>query len=294
MQISTNVGFGTRVFPAVKLGTYHFPVGTIFRTVVDSCLGERSGKEYEVKSIIRNDIRSFVLVTTTFDHDLGMNIGLNIRHVDKVIKRGSGCVDIQDIGSSNEENENHIQYILDRIQHFRDFVVSTGVKVRKNEYVFSRFDTSIVVWLFGQERVDCALNSNVIWKHMDKSSVFKKTFISQYDDECLIVKKKAFKKWLKQNINRLYVSLDKLQKEQDMFEQAMLDQELDMDDDMGRDYGPTDIQSNNQKRIDDLVEKAWADEVFKELNETLANIDNVLSQEQPTLDVKVKKHEEDF
>lgn len=292
MQTSTNVEFGTRVFPVVKLGTHHFPIGTIFRTNVDLCLGHRSNKEYEVRTVVRSDVRSFVLETTTFDPNLDTNVSLNITHVDKIIKRGVGPVLVQDF--SFDENEDHIKYVLEKIQRFREFVIAQGVVVRKNEFVFRVFDAVSVVWLYGQEHHDCYQDSNLICNHIKKSSLFKKGQLSldYCCEEYVIVKKKTFKKWLKQNINRFYISLDKLEKQRDVIDKAMLDQELDMDDDIGCDYGA----STNQERIDNLVEEAWAGDVTKELDDALTQVQTeqcspAVKQENAPLE---KKHEEDF
>lgn len=283
----------------VKFGTHHFPVGTIFRTMEDTRLGARSMKEYEVKAVIRNDIRSFVLETTTFDADLGMNVGLNISCVDKIIKRGSGPTVVYDSGFEKDFVCDRVSYIQNRLEIDKHFAISSGINVRKNEFILSTFDLPGLVWLFSEERVEYSIDQRRILECVEKSSLFRKGQ-NNYGEAYYIIKKDKFKKWVKQNINRFYMSLDKLEKELDMIDQTMLDQELDMDDVISSYSGPSYIQNNNQNRIDDLVEKAWADEAFKELDETLASIDEVLSQPQPNLDAAwknhpvEKKHEEDF
>lgn len=283
----------------VKFGTHHFPVGTIFKIKEDKFLGSLSGLELEVKEIIRNDVRSFVIESTTPDtrcvtfSEMGMNLSINICHVEKIIKRGTGPVLVSDLKSDKESVSERIEYTHDRLMKGKEYAKTFGVNVRKNEYILTGFDFEAMVWLLSAGRFDSVADISRIMSYVEKSSLFRKGSV-QWMGDYFIIKKKAFKKWLKQNINRFYMSLDKLEKERDMLDQAMLDQELDMDDDTSYYSGPSYIQNNNQNRIDDLVEKAWAGEAFKELDATLTNIDNVLSQEQPTLDVKVKKHEEDF
>lgn len=279
-----------------KLGSHHFPVGTIFRTNVDPCLGVRSGKEYEVKGIVRNDVRNFVLETTTFDVDLEMNIGLSICHVDKIVKRGTGPIVICDSGFEKDFACDRINYIQNRLEIDKHFAICSGIKVRKNEFILSAFDFPGLVWLFSEERLDCSIDQKRVLACVKKSSLFRKGK-NNFDETYYIIKKDKFKKWVKQNINRFYCSLDKLEKELEAIDKVMLDREIDLDDSGYGGFEENDATiSNNQKRIDDLVEKAYADDVFKELDDALSEVETeqiALAVKQENVPLE-KKHEEDF
>lgn len=297
---------------SVKFGTHHFPVGTIFKIKEDKLLGFRSGLELEVKAIIRNDVRSFVIESTTPDtsdqtfSEMGTGVSINICHVEKIIKRGTGPVLVSDFKSDKELVAERIEYIQERLMRGKESAMSFGVNVRKNEYLLTHFDFEAMIWLLTDERIDSVADIGRIMTCVEKSSLFRKGSV-QWMGDYFIVKKKAFKKWLKQNINRFYCSLNRLEKDRDEMDQAMLDREFGFEEhaeDDDRDHDPkrlTGIMLNpNQKRIEDLIEKAYADETFKELDETLARVDQILSQPQVNLDVNLKnhpvekKHEEDF
>lgn len=306
MQTFSNVEFGTRALPAVKFGSHHFPVGTVFKLNDDSGLGENSAKQFQVKSVIQAvDFNCLLETTQPKPKDVfgDMMETFHVCHVAEIIYRGTGPVVIETTLNSDQTME-VVEMIENSLTHAKDICSAEGLTVGKNSIVFTFDQLPRVLWLYSATQPGMYLDEGQVYALFKKSSFFPK-FTNTFFGDIYIVKKKALKKWFKQNHNRFLSSVKKYQKEYDetmsvMYETELDDVEVDPNGEDLLEFVESNILQKKQSRIDALVEKAYANETFKELDETLARVDQILSQPQVNLDVNLKnhpvekKHEEDF
>lgn len=206
---------------SIKFGTHHFPVGTLFRvkeTVRFSSEGEDKDEVFEVKNIVRNGEQSFVIQTTKLEEShvfkgLGMVESFNIVHVREIVKRGDGPVEV--LPSNYKFLDEYIENIVERAYSAKNKVMQKNPQaVRKNDLCFYRHDLEPMVWLYSTINTD----SQTFWvgninNIFEKSSLFKK--VGKSWDTVIVVNKKRFKRWVRQNQNRFLTSVSKAQQESD-------------------------------------------------------------------------------
>lgn len=206
---------------SVRFGTHHFPVGTLFRvkeTVRFSSQGEDKDEIFEVKNIVRNGEQSFVIQTTKPEESsafegLGMFRSFNIVHVREIVKRGDGPVEV--LPSNYKFLDEYIESIVGCVYTARNTVMKKNPQaVSKNDLCFFRHDLERLVWLYSTISTDsqtfCVGNINSAF---EKSSLFRE--VGAAWGPVVVVNKKRFKRWVRQNQNRFLTSVKKAQQESD-------------------------------------------------------------------------------
>lgn len=263
MQTFSNVEFGTRAFPAVKFGSHHFPVGTVFKLNDDPGLGENRAKPFQVKSVIQAvDFNCLLETTQPKPKDVfgDMMETFHVCHVAEIIYRGTGPVVIETTLNSDQTME-VVEMIENSLSHTKDICSAEGLTVGKNSIAFTFDHLPRVLWLYSATQPGMYLDEGQVYALFKKSSFFPKLTNTFFGD-IYIVKKKALKKWFKQNHNRFLSSVKKYQKEYDEMMSAMYDRELEIDD-IVEDLGDLD---QNQSRIDALIEQVCPDELLEGLD----------------------------
>lgn len=206
---------------SVRFGTHHFPVGTLFRvkeTVRFSSQGEDKDEVFEVKNIVRNGEQSFVIQTTkpkesSAFEGLGMLHSFNIAHVREIVKRGDGPVEV--LASNYKFLDEYIDSIVACAYSAKNTVMQKNPQaVRKNDLCFYRHDLERLVWLYSTINTD----SQTFWVG-NISSIFERSSLFRKVDAAwgpvVVVNKKRFKRWVRQNQNRFLTSVKKAQQESD-------------------------------------------------------------------------------
>lgn len=282
---------------ATKFGSHHFPVGTFFKLNDDPCLGENRAKVFQVKSVVQSVDLDCLLETTQpkpkeFFGD--MMETFHICHVAEIVNRGSGPVVIETTLSSDQTSE-VVEMIESSLTHAKDLCSAEGIAVGKNSIAFTFDQLPRVLWLYSTTQPGVYLDETQIYALFEKSSFFPKLTNTFFGD-IYIVKKKALKKWFKQNRNRFLSSVKKYQKEYDEMMSAMYDRELDIEDRIEE-------LDENQERIDTLVDLALADDDGSDAlddSDLIEELDKIIHEEekfppsQEDIRPTEKKFEEDM
>lgn len=188
----------------MKFNTHHFPVGTQFTLSPDFAFMHRMGT-MEVKSIVRNGPQSFILETTTPKDSTAFNEGTmesyNVAHVDSIVKRGEGKVELTD----QPYDSNMVESFWDNMQYTQNEYRKV-LNFKKNQVVVNTAIFLELHFFYGvEEKFDQSVDYDKALK------LFRKTFgpfspaketTTLYLDSFLIVSVKRLKKWFKVNHNR--------------------------------------------------------------------------------------------
>jgi hypothetical protein len=286
----------------VKFNSHHFPVGTFFKLNDDPCLGENRAKVFQVKSVVQSVDLNYLLQTTQpkpKDFFGDMVETFHICHVAGIVYRGTGPVVIETTLNSDQTTE-MVQMIERSLAHAKDLCMRQGVSVGKNSIAFLHTQLPRVLWLYSSTQPGVYLDEDKIYALFAKSS-FSAKLNNVYFGNIFIVKKKALKKWFKQNQNRFWSNVKKYQKKYDEAVSAMYEQELDIEDSIVE-------LGDNRNRINSLMDAEWGEDesfdrpsdFFRSGDQIFQELDKVLREEEttppPLEDIRPteKKFEEDF
>ena len=229
----------------IKFCFAHFPVGTIIE-IGESLSKLGSFKEvtqFEVTGVIRNGANSYLLETThyneyetpVYDENFKptgemrterLNTSLNITHVGRIIKRGSGPVKLCSSGHG-----------------FRPVAHSERLHKGRNSYAgFYGLETRVMQLVSELVPVTGCVDYEGLYQYLRTHASFKTHTEAIFDDHYsmyigstrLHIRKKKLKKAIRQNINRFLKSPKKVQKEWDSA--VADDYERDWNDNFDREH----------------------------------------------------------
>jgi hypothetical protein len=216
----------------VKFGPAHFPIGTVFTLNKDICLGENSGKTFEVKQVIQTYQHEY-LVETTAQKDQkffkGMNYSFHLSHIFEIVSRGSGPVFIDNPNNDQEKNEEVIEMIQKGLSFAKFKCSEHGVCVGKNDIAFFSKTLGQLVWLYGSTQSNAMVSEEKISQIFQKSG-FKPRVCDDMFGYMYVINKKVFKNWISKNNNRFLTNVKKYKKEFDQMMSALYDEQQDFDD----------------------------------------------------------------
>ena len=178
----------------IKFDFAHFPKGTIFLLKPEfrhQFNGE--DKEFEVNRIFQNGANSFVLQTTTWNDVIQQWYSFNISHVQRIIKRGQG-----EILLSNS---------IPNINLWQD---DRQVK-SKTDYAVLNLTPFILSLIYRYVPITAYIDLDQAVESL-KEQGFVKTISNDSWYSHYLVNKKKVKKWLRQNANRLILSIKAAEK----------------------------------------------------------------------------------
>ncbi|QRE00183.1 hypothetical protein [Burkholderia phage BCSR5] len=231
----------------------HFPVGTLF--TVD-CLDRDKGKVFEVRKIVQNSSRGYVLETTTPQEGAGsgpdaifpegMMESFHICHVNKILARGNGPLVIKYQYHVHHDAKHAAQTaeVLAVMKHEAEqgvppkwrkgvWTPGHGPRSLKGYHVIQSYDVHAFAYLVFLASGRDSLR-NVDYKEMMAHLVERHPeHVRDRGDwlEAFWFPKKWFKRWVRQNVNRFLCNLHEEQKREEEESNRMWDDVSDTMDD---------------------------------------------------------------
>lgn len=177
-----------------KFSIAHFPQGTIFE-LNPEFLPQFNGenRQFEVDYIAQNGAQSFVLQTTTINDIIDRPYAFNIIHVKRIVKRGQGEVKVYNS--------------VPDINLWQDF----SQRKSKTHYAVLNLTPFILSLIYRYVPITAYIDLDQAVESL-KEQGFVKTISNDSWYSHYLVNKKKVKKWLRQNANRLILSIKAAEK----------------------------------------------------------------------------------
>lgn len=261
----------------MKFNTHHFPNGTVFQLKSDNFLNA-AGEQRTVRGIVRNGLDNYVLKTgiekPAYEGGKPIEESFNIEHVERIISRGGGPVEIDHLYFGPRKN---------------DARTLSDVHMMKFNNPYQEFDNQKGEWTFWKPRKGNhntgSIQSLLIWEAGKIASegavidyqkliqiIMKQSWCQQprFQNPFLhlhVINKKRLRKFLKANINRFLLKLAPAIRAEyeDRMEDYDRDWEDDIKDELKLSLNPEEEQGSHYSLEDDDFDR-WEDARMEKLN----------------------------
>lgn len=225
----------------INYSPYHFPEGTVVETGVTA----RNEKfpQLTVDYITINNTGSYLLVFKEKEKELTIladypgemvNIRINMGHITKIVKRGTGKVVFKLQDHNDPDTSTNRMVYKDHLE--LDVLGITVPKLKKGEVISSHLPNIIQAYAVEQVKGNPEYSHRRFNElHEDRfieTATWCRPIINDNSDLPIIyaVNVKKLKKWLKKNVHRLYNTIKQDQKDNREEERRYMDDIYDFDD----------------------------------------------------------------